>query len=101
MITAESPIEHDCSHGNAGPAHERAWRTVNITPIERAGRMLLDAAGVVAAIVMLASASTALAAVIEVLLLLAGADLVVTGAVGHCPMYQRLGYTPNSLRRPS
>jgi len=29
----------------------------------------------------------------------ASLDLVVTGVVGHCPLYRKLGYTPQSLRR--
>ena len=44
--------------------------TVNITPTERVGRALV----------------------------LAGVDLIVTGALGHCPPYHKLGYTPPSLR---
>jgi hypothetical protein len=38
--------------------------------------------------------------VLEALLIAAGLDLVVTGALGHCPLYQRLGHMPRSLRRP-
>ncbi|AWZ23006.1 YgaP-like transmembrane domain [Rhodococcus pyridinivorans] len=37
-------------------------------------------------------------AVLEVLLILAGLDLAVTGALGHCPLYAALGYQPKSLR---
>ena len=72
---------------------------VNITPIERAGRVLLGAAGVFAGIALLASAPGAVVVVLELLLVLAGLDLVVTGALGHCPLYRKLGYTPPSLRR--
>ena len=36
-----------------------------------------------------------------VLLVLAGLDLVVTGALGHCPLYAELGRLPPSLRRPT
>jgi len=35
-----------------------------------------------------------------VLASLAGLDLIVTGVLGHCPLYTRLGYVPPSLRRP-
>ena len=73
--------------------------TVNITPIERAGRVLIGAAGALAGIVLLASAASAGVVVLEVLLVLAGLDLMVTGALGHCPLYRKLGYTPPSLRR--
>ncbi len=71
---------------------------VNITPLERLGRMLVGAVGVLGGL-LLASAGGALAVVLEVLLLLAGLDLVVTGALGHCPLYHKLGHMPTSLRR--
>jgi hypothetical protein len=28
----------------------------------------------------------------------AGADLTITGALGRCPLYNKLGYVPKSLR---
>lgn len=74
---------------------------VNITPGERAGRILVGAAAAVAGVVLLASAGSVLAVVLEALLVLAGLDLVITGALGHCPLYRRLGYVPPSLRRPA
>ncbi len=82
----------------------QAWRLrrrlpINITPIERLGRVLIGAAGIVAGSVLLASAGAAVAVVLETLLVLAGLDLAATGAVGHCPLYKRLGYVPSSLRR--
>ena len=73
--------------------------TINITPAERVGRVLLGLAGAVAGVVLLLSAGGAVAAVLELLLVLAGLDLVVTGALGHCPLYRKLGHTPRSLRR--
>ena len=75
-----------------------AWRTVNITPAERAGRIAAGLAAIIAGVVLLASAGSALAVVLEVLLVAAGLDLAVTGALGHCPLYARLGYLPKSLR---
>jgi hypothetical protein len=71
---------------------------VNITPTERVGRVLLGAAAAVVGVVLLFGAASTLAAVLEVLLVLAGVDLVVTGALGHCPLYQKLGHVPRSLR---
>ena len=82
------------------PAPVSGWRTVNITPAERAARIVLGTAAVVAAAVLLASAGSVLAVVLEVLLALAGLDLVVTGAIGHCPLYAKLGHVPSSLRSP-
>ena len=75
--------------------------TVNISPPERAGRILIGSAGVLAGLLLLTSASATPAVVLEVLLILAGLDLVVTGALGHCPLYRRLGHVPRSLRRPT
>lgn len=71
---------------------------VNITPAERAGRILIGLLGVVGGLVLLASAGGAVVTGLEVLLVLAGLDLMVTGALGHCPLYRKLGYTPASLR---
>ena len=73
----------------------------NIAPIERVGRILIGAGAAIAGVLLLASAGSVLAVVLEVLLVLAGLDLVVTGVLGHCPLYRRLGYVPPSLRRPS
>ena len=75
--------------------------TINITPMERLGRVLIGAVGAVGGLVLLLSASSAGVAVLETLLVLTGLDLVVTGALGHCPLYRKLGYTPPSLRRPA
>jgi hypothetical protein len=75
--------------------------TINITPSERAGRIVLGGAAAIVGLALLASAAGALAVGLEVLLVLAGLDLVVTGALGHCPLYARLGHAPRSLRRPA
>lgn len=72
---------------------------VNLTPVERAGRIVLGSAGAVAGVVLLISAAGVLAVVLETLLVVAGLDLVITGALGHCPLYQKLGYVPASVRR--
>ena len=71
---------------------------VNITPIERIGRIFIGAVAVIGGLVLLGAAGGAVVAVLEVLLVLAGLDLIVTGALGHCPLYRRLGYVPPSLR---
>jgi len=72
---------------------------VNITAPERAGRVILGLVAAAAAMVLLGAASTTPLVLLEVLLLLAGVDLVVTGALGHCPLYSKLGHVPQSLRR--
>jgi hypothetical protein len=75
--------------------------TINITPIERVGRVLVGLVGVIGGLILLGSASGAGLVVLEMLLVLAGLDLVVTGALGHCPLYRKLGHVPPSLRRPA
>ena len=84
------------SGGFAGSGQRRL--AVNITPVERGGRIVIGLAAVIAAVILLVSAGSALAVVLEILLIAAGLDLVVTGALGHCPLYQRLGHVPASLR---
>lgn len=74
---------------------------INITPSERLGRIAVGGAAAIVGILLLASASGALAIVLLALLVLAGLDLVVTGALGHCPLYAKLGHIPASLRRSS
>jgi len=75
---------------------------VNITPMERLGRVLVGLVGVIGGLILLGSASGAGLAVLEVLLVLAGLDMIVTGALGHCPLYAKLGHTPKSLKgRPA
>lgn len=72
--------------------------SINITPAERAARIIIGAVGAVAGIVLLLGATSTLAVALELLLVLAGLDLVVTGALGHCPFYARLGHVPTSLK---
>jgi hypothetical protein len=88
---------------HAPQAQTRGWRrpVVNLTSVERAARVLVGAAGVIAGALLLASAGAAWAVVLEALLVVAGLDLIVTGAIGHCPLYRALGYVPPSLRRPT
>lgn len=74
---------------------------MNLTPVERIGRILVGALGAAGGVALLASPASTVVIVLEVLLVLAGLDLVVTGALGHCPLYQKLGYIPSSLRRPT
>lgn len=75
--------------------------SINITPTERAGRVLVGLVGVIGGIILLAGAGAALGAVLSVLLVLAGLDLVVTGALGHCPLYAKLGHKPVAPRHPA
>ncbi len=70
---------------------------VNITSIERVGRVLIGVVGAIGGLVLLASASSVGIGVLEGLLVLAGLDMIVTGALGHCPLYAKLGHIPKSL----
>lgn len=75
--------------------------TINITPTERVGRVFVGLVAAIGGLVLLASAGSVALVVLEVLLVLAGLDLVATGALGHCPLYRKLGYVSPSLRRPA
>lgn len=72
---------------------------INISPAERVARVIVGGAVATAGLVLLGSAGGAVAGALEVLLVLAGLDLVVTGALGFCPLYRKLGHVPASLRR--
>ena len=76
-----------------------AWRVVNISPLERAARIALGVGAIVAGALLLTTAGSVLAVILEALLIAAGLDLLVTGALGHCPLYARLGRTPRSVGR--
>lgn len=75
-------------------------RRRNITTPERAGRVVLGLALVVLAGAFVASGVGALGVLGALLLAAFGLDLVVTGAIGYCPLYARLGYVPPSFREP-
>lgn len=81
-----------------GVSPRPAWRTVNISLVERVGRMLFGLVAIIAGGVLLTGAGSVLAVVLLLLLVLAGLDMAVTGATGHCPLYQWLGHVPRSLR---
>ncbi|MFS0884477.1 DUF2892 domain-containing protein [Aeromicrobium sp. 179-A 4D2 NHS] len=71
---------------------------INITPAERVARVVVGALATVAGIVLLAGGSSTGAVVLELLLVVTGLDLIVTGALGHCPLYAKLGHMPASLK---
>ncbi len=72
--------------------------SVNITPVERAARVILGLLGVLGGALLIGSSGSTLAVILEVLLVVAGFDLLVTGLIGHCPLYKKLGHTPASLK---
>ncbi|MCX5044053.1 DUF2892 domain-containing protein [Aldersonia sp. NBC_00410] len=71
---------------------------MNVTPTERIARILVGSAGVVGGVLVAAGGASVWVVVLAAFLILAGLDLVVTGATGHCPLYQRLGHVPASLK---
>lgn len=87
------------SQSLATQKHPRS--SVNITPIERVGRIVVGSAAVLSAILLLVSAGWWVSVVLEALLAVAGLDLVVTGALGQCPLYRKLGFVPRSLQGQS
>jgi hypothetical protein len=102
-VTEMLNLQNDDSRISSKPAARRHLRrpAVNITSTERLGRVAVGLVAIVIGGLLLSGAGSVLAVVLEVLLVLAGADLVVTGVLGHCPLYRKLGYVPASLRRSS
>ena len=74
--------------------------SANITAAERRGRIVLGLAAVVVGLVLLMSVSGADGVVLEVLLVAAGLDMFVTGALGHCPLYAKLSRATMGAGRP-
>jgi hypothetical protein len=78
--------------------HQPKWE-VNITPIERAGRVIIGALGNAGGLLLLAATPTWATGTLEVFLILASLDVLFTGITGHCALYKKLGFVPKSLRR--
>lgn len=78
-------------------ANQRRF-SLNITPAERIGRVGLGGAATLAGIVLIAGAGSTIVVILAAVLAVAGLDLVVTGATGHCPLYQKIGFVPRSMR---
>jgi hypothetical protein len=72
--------------------------TINLTTRERFARVAIGLVGIFAGLLLLRHADPAGVVVLEILLVLAGLDMLVTGALGHCPLYKKLGHVPSSLR---
>ena len=98
-ITTQQPGRETRPSPRVATRARRHRPSVNLTGTERVGRVLLGIAAATVGIALLISAGSLLAAILLTLLVLAGLDLLITGALGHCPLYQKLGYVPASLRR--
>ena len=73
-------------------------RKINITPAERAARVAVGVILLGLALFIAAQGVGVVTVVGAVLLGATGLDLGVTGAIGYCPLYAKLGYVPRSLR---
>ncbi|WP_312034172.1 MULTISPECIES: DUF2892 domain-containing protein [unclassified Rhodococcus (in: high G+C Gram-positive bacteria)] len=62
-------------------------------PAERIARIIIGVAG---GVFVIAGGASVWGVVLAALLILAGLDLA--GSTGHCPLYQRLGHVPASLK---
>ena len=98
-----TPIPRSTPTAATAPAKSQtrrlSWPRVNISAAEQAGRITVGAVVLISAAIWMASAMSALPALLLALLMLAGLDLVVTGGLGHCPLYGKLGHTPALRRR--
>lgn len=83
---------------DAGTGHGPTWRIVNVSPVERGGRIAVGVAAAAVGVVLLTAATSVLTVVLEVALVLAGLDMIITGITGHCPLYQKLGRAPKPPR---
>lgn len=72
---------------------------VNITPTERVIRIVAGTLVALLGVRLLPGVPVAVA--LELLLVAAGLDLLVTGALGHCPLYARLQRHTDAPRRAS
>jgi len=93
MTTPAPPAAHRTARQD-----QRRW-AVNISTAERWARVVAGAAAIVGGALLLTQSGSVAAVILVLLLIAAGVDLVATGATGHCPLYQRLGHVPRSLRR--
>ena len=78
--------------------HQPKWE-INITPVERAGRVIIGALGAVGGLLLLVATPTWVTGTLEVFLILASLDVLFTGVTGHCALYKQFGFVPKSLRR--
>lgn len=74
---------------------------VNITPTERVIRIVAGTLVALLGIRLLRLPGVPVAVALELLLVAAGLDLLVTGALGHCPLYARLQRHTDAPRRAS
>jgi len=67
--------------------------TKNLGTTERVLRVLLGGALAIWALWLFLGGGTLVSRLLDVALVALGVDFVVTGIRGHCPLYQRLGWS--------
>ncbi len=72
--------------------------TVNVTPPERVGRGYIGFLSAGLGGGFLSDAGSVVVIGAEVMMILAGTYFVLTGMLGRCPIYRRLGHVPASLK---
>ncbi len=76
-------------------------RTKNLGTAERVLRILLGGALAIWALGRLLGGGAMIGQVLDVAFIALGADFVVTGVRGYCPLYRRLGWsTARHIRTP-
>ena len=65
----------------------------NLGTVERALRIILGGAVAIAAVALFSTTSGFIWRLLYVALMALGADFVVTGIRGYCPLYNRLGWS--------
>lgn len=94
--TRQNPVEaweHDAAHEAAEEAGYRPGVTKNVGTVDRIVRVTLGGALVSWAAVRLLGGGGAVALLADLALIALGLDFVVTGIRGHCPLYERLGWS--------
>lgn len=71
---------------------------INVGPAERVARVVLGGGVAIVGLLIALGGPGVWALVGAILLIAVGLDFVVTGALGFCPLYARLGHVPRSLR---
>jgi hypothetical protein len=72
---------------------------INISSPERWARVGVGVAALALSVTLLTGGGGSLQSFLAGLLGLSGLDLAVTGALGHGPLYRRLGHVPSCLGR--
>lgn len=74
-------------------------REKNVGPVERGARIIGGStAAIIGLLWLIGGPASAFVAVAAVVLIVLGLDFFVTGAIGYCPLYHRLGWSTANHR---